>query len=356
LSFFDKMYGRVYQWHKLSGLYSCMEESKSPKCIIVIGASAGGINALCELVAQFQKEIDAAIFIVLHLSRRGVGDYLKHRLQQYTELTCHLATDELAIEKGNIYIAQPDFHLIVKKGVCKLTDGTQENRWRPSIDVLFRSAAAAYGEQVIGVMLTGLLDDGTSGMIAIKRSGGLCMVQDPNEAEYPEMPLSVLNNVEVDYSVPLAQMGFIISEHIRTAVWHNTPIPADVLAEAELAEKVVTSIAAVAEIGSHSLYACPDCGGGLWEKEDNGFKRYRCHIGHTYSQLDLMKKQQEQVESTLWIALRMMEERRNLLKRIADKERKNGLNILSADHQERAEELEQHIDILKKIIFRAKLV
>src|SRR4051812_1420804 len=176
--------------------------TEEPRFIIVAGASAGGLNALCEFVAQLQEDTDAAIFLVLHLSKVGIGTFLHNKLQQFTQLHCMLAQDNMPIKKGTVYIAPPDYHLIIKKGVMIISNGPQENRWRPSIDVLFRSAAAAYGERVIGVVLTGLLNDGSSGMAAIKKVGGSTIVQDPNEAEYPEMPLSVLSSIEVDYAVP----------------------------------------------------------------------------------------------------------------------------------------------------------
>ena len=328
---------------------------QEPKFIITIGASAGGLEALCEIVAQFHEDIDASIFIVLHLSRRGIGEYLKHRLQQHTSLPCHVVTEELSIEKGHIYVAPPDFHLIVKQGLCKIGDGVEENRWRPSIDVLFRTAAAAYGERVIGLILTGLLDDGTAGMTAIKKCGGLVVVQDPNEAEYPEMPLSVLNNVSVDHSLPLAQIGYVLFNYMQRKELTDKPIPDEVLAEAEISEKVATGIEVVEKLGEQSVYGCPDCGGGLWQIEENGNRRYRCHIGHSYSELDLLIKEQENIEKTLWIALRMMEERKHLLKRLASESTNKGLLTVAKDHRTRAEELERHIGVLKGILFKTKI-
>src|SRR5215218_10032043 len=157
--------------------------------IIVIGTSAGGINALPELFPRLPKDINAAFFIVIHVSKTGLGEFLLHRLQGYTDLTVKLARDNEEIDVGCIYVAPADYHLIVKQDVIVLGQGPAENRWRPSIDVLFRSAAAAYGARTIGVILTGLLNDGTSGMIAVKKCGGICMVQDPNEADFPDMPL-----------------------------------------------------------------------------------------------------------------------------------------------------------------------
>jgi len=283
-----------------------------PKYVVVVGASAGGLNALSELVSQVKPDTGVALLIVLHLSRKGISDLLVHRLQQSTELHCVVAKDEGKIYENHIYIAPPNFHLLVRDGKTVIGHGPTENRWRPSIDVLFRSAAAHYNGRTIGIILTGLLDDGTSGMLAIKKSGGHCIVQDPNEAEYPDMPLAVLNNMEVDYCVTLGEMGAALEEIVRTEP-EKAEIPADVMREAEIAERVAIGIDVVDKLGDQSVYTCPDCGGSLWKITEGNADRYRCHIGHSYTERDLTVKQAEQVEATLWVAIRMMEERRNLL-------------------------------------------
>jgi len=338
---------------------------KAPKFVIVVGTSAGGMNALIELVSQLKDKMDAAVFIVMHLSRTSIGDFLVHRLQPHTSLKCEVAKENAAIEKGRIYIASPNHHLLIKKNKIILGRGPEENRWRPSIDVLFRSAAAAYSTRVIGVVLTGSLDDGTTGMLAIKRSGGTCIVQDPNEAEYPDMPLSVLNNMEVDYSIPLHQMGETIFEITKTNP-EEIAAPQDVIIESEIAERVVVDYENVRKIGEKSIYACPDCGGGLWninkqnaqlnepDKPRNGqgkSDRYRCHIGHSYSEKDLAVKQGEILESTLWTALRIMEERSNLLEKMEDDNNKKGLSKMAASYREKGEDIQFHVDKMKEILF-----
>lgn len=321
-----------------------------PKHIIVIGTSAGGLSVLNELVGRLKPEWDAAYFIVLHLSRKTITDFLIHRLQQYTSLKCVPATGEQPIEKGHIYIGIPNLHLIVKKGVIREGRGPEENRWRPSIDVLFRSAAAAYGGYVTGIVLTGLMDDGASGMWAIKRSGGTCIVQDPNEAEYPDMPLSVLNRMEVDFCVSLSEMGTVLENVIQTKVVAETSIPGDVKAEAEIAEKVATGLEIVATMGAPTVYTCPDCGGMLTEIREGNTTRFRCYTGHVYTQDDLLYKQAHNMESTLWVALRMMEERKNLLKKLEHQNRQRGFGRLADEHLQKGEELQQHIDQLKKLL------
>src|SRR5665213_1571633 len=284
-----------------------------PKFVIVVGASAGGMKALSEFAGQLKSGMDAAVFIVMHLSRTSISDFLMLQLQKFTQLPCEVAIDGAVIEAGHVYIGPPNAHLLVKKGSILLGHGPEENRWRPSIDVLLRSAAAAYSTRAVGVILTGLLNDGTAGMLPIKRSRATCIVQDPTEAEYPDMPLSVLNNMEVDYCVFLAQMEEVISAIIETTP-EEKPAPDDVIIESQIAERVVVDYDNVRQLGEKSIYACPDCGGGLWKISKGGdgqgkIDRYRCHIGHSYSEKDLVIKQEEIFESTLWTALRIMEER-----------------------------------------------
>ncbi len=328
---------------------------KPPKFVIVVGASAGGMDALIELVAQLKQGMDAAVFIVFHLSKTSISDFLILRLQPHTSFKCSIAKDGEAIKKDHIYIATPDYHLLVKGDKILLGSGPQENRWRPSIDVLFRSAAASYSTHTIGIVLTGMLDDGTTGMDAIVRSGGTSIVQDPNEAEYPDMPLSVLNTMEVDYCVPLSKMGDILFDITQTKR-DEKPAPADIIIESEIAERVVINFDNVKQLAEKSIFACPDCGGGLWylEQEENNVHRYRCHIGHSYSEKDLVLKQSEVLESTLWIALRIMEERRNLLKKMEEDGQKKGLSTMASGYGSKKDEIQIHIDKLKEVLFDSK--
>jgi two-component system chemotaxis response regulator CheB len=287
----------------------------------------------------------------LHLSRKGIGDFLIHRLQQRTPMPCAIPIDGEPIQEGHIYIAPPNQHLLVTKKGITIGHGPAENRWRPSIDVLFRSAAAAYNGHTIGIILTGLLDDGTSGMGAIKRCGGTCIVQDPNEAEYPDMPLSVLNNIEVDYCVSLIQMGTVLDSITTNTNIEITEIPPDVKAESEIARKVATGPDKVTPLGEHTLYSCPDCGGGLWHVDADNINRYRCHIGHSYSEKDLMIKQADVLESTLWVALRMMEERKRLLVKLEGDSMQRGFARIATGHRTAADELQVHVDKLKELLF-----
>ncbi len=255
-------------------------------------------------------------------------------------------------KKDHIYIARPNQHMLVKSNKFLLGAGPEENRFRPSIDVLFRSAAVAYSAHAIGIILSGMLDDGTSGMWAIKRSGGTCIVQDPEEAEYPDMPLSVISNMEVDRVSSLAEIGPLIAQIVKKKKGSKAAVPPDVIAESKIAEHTAVGIDDVMKLDvKQSLFACPDCGGGLWESQNDILKRYRCHIGHAYTERDLVLKQAEAAGATLWVALRMMEERKHLLKKMGHDYAKKGYKSLSANNVEKQEEMERHIETLKGILF-----
>ncbi|MBD0277389.1 MAG: chemotaxis protein CheB [Bacteroidota bacterium] len=326
-----------------------------PKYIVVIGASAGGLHSVIELAAQLTEEVDMAISVVLHTSNVAFGDVVVNRLQKNTVFTCKLAEHEESIKSMHLYLAPPDKHLIIKRGYIILGDGPAENRWRPSIDVLFRSAAVAYNGRVVGIVLTGMLEDGTAGMQIIKQCGGTCIVQDPEEAEYPDMPLSVLRNVEVDYCTSLTRIGTILLEKAKNGVYEKGIIPPQIVREAEIAEKVAIGIDDVAKLGAkNSIYSCPDCGGGLWEINQGNVTRYRCHTGHMYTQNELLSRQQEELEQTFYIALRMMEERRNLLQKMALEEESKGWMHSAANKTQRAQELQIHIARMKEILFEEK--
>lgn len=323
-----------------------------PNIIAAIGTSAGGFQALSSLLSGLDKNMDASFLVVIHLSRKGIGDYFIHRLKKITNLECKLAKHGEEILRSCIYVAPPDKHLLVNEGKILLGDGPRENRWRPSINNLFRSVAAGYGRNSLGIILTGLLDDGTAGMSAIKRSGGTSIVQDPEEAEYPDMPLSVLNAVEVDHCVPIKEMPAIIQKKSKENLEQKNAIPEDVLLEARLDRTVSVSMDAMSAY-KKSIYNCPDCGGGLYITQEDKPTHYRCHVGHSFTDNELLIRQSEAMESTLWAALRMMEERRNLLMRMHNKDKDKGLQTLAQSHLDKAEELQEHIANLRQILIKS---
>jgi len=327
-----------------------LTQQDEPKFIVVIGTSAGGIRALEELVMQLKPEMDAAFFVVLHLSRKGVGDVLFQRLQQHSVLSCKVAVHDEPIKKGTIYLAPPDHHLLIDKGKVLLGKGAPENRWRPSINNMFRSAAANYNSRVIGIILTGLLDDGTAGMSTIKRSGGIAIVQNPNEADYPDMPISVLENMDVDYVESLSNMGELLSEIIADTNPKPFEVPPDILIETAIDKRVSTNVNELRQF-EKSDFNCPDCGGGLWVTQKDHPVHFRCHVGHSFTERELMLRQAEVLENTFWAALRLMEERRALLLRLANRDQERGYSSTAHLHLEKAKDLEQHIENLKQILF-----
>jgi two-component system, chemotaxis family, protein-glutamate methylesterase/glutaminase len=324
----------------------------TPKFVIVIGTSAGGIRALEELIVQLTPDMDAAFFIVLHLSRKGVGDILFHRLRQRSPLPLKVGENKAPIERGVIYIAPPDEHMLLTKEHLVIGKGAHENRWRPSINNLFRSAAATYNSRVIGIILTGLLDDGTAGMAAIKRCGGISIVQDPNEADHPDMPLSVLESVEVDHSESLSKMGVLLSEIIKTTEPREVEVPYDVMLETQMDQKVSTNIENLAQFEKSDIN-CPDCGGGLYITQKEHPAHFRCHVGHSFTERELLIRVSEVMESTFWVSLRMMEERRALLLKLHQNDKNKGYAKSAQRHLERAQEMEVHISNLKQILFNA---
>jgi len=204
---------------------------------------------------------------------------------------------------------------------------------------------------VIGIILTGFLNDGTAGMWAIKQSGGYCIVQDPNEAQYPDMPLAVLDKMEVDETVSLKDMGDrILLRMLQADELKGIQPPATVIAESNLSERAATGIEKVSGLGEKSVYACPHCGGGLWKVKNGNLVHYRCHTGHAYSEDDLVLKQVETIETTIWVAVRMMEERKTFLEKIAKQHEERGLKSLSTQYQKNSAELEEHIIKMKDLL------
>ena len=315
--------------------------------IIVIGTSAGGLEALDTLIGQLPAHLSASIFIVQHMAPENTGYALLHRLGRHKIFECKLAVDGEMFKPGFIYIAPAESHLLLKKSEILITKGARENRYRPAVDPLFRSAAVSHGSSVIGVVLTGMLDDGTAGLIAIKKCGGVTVVQDPKDAAYPDMPLSALNNMTVDHCVPLAEMGVLLEKLANQHPGKSKPIPADIRIEAVIAERAVSDVAKVNGLGEQVPYNCPNCGGVLWEMNNPDLLRYRCHTGHSFTASALLTGQTEKIEETLWVSLRMFEEHKNLLKNMAEKS--GGPNSKSS-YLQRAKEAQVHVDRIRAMI------
>lgn len=293
-----------------------------PASVIVIGASAGGTGALSDLVSRLPRELPAAIFVVLHIpdySKSILADILQRRSQ----LPVRPAEDGEPIVAGQILVAPPEVHLLVEDGRVLLSHGPRENRHRPAIDPLFRSAARYYGPRVIGVVLTGMLDDGTSGLLAVKARGGRALVQDPEESPFASMPQSAIEHVKVDYILPIAQLA---DKLIELAVGPRPdPIEAGVEsdrildAELALAKLEPQMIDPAWHPGQSVPFSCPDCSGTLWELQEGGILRYRCRTGHALSAETLLIAQSARLEEALWMALRALEEKIELTHRLVNR-------------------------------------
>jgi two-component system, chemotaxis family, protein-glutamate methylesterase/glutaminase len=317
------------------------------RSVVVIGTSAGGLQALDELFGQIPSGLPASFLVVQHMAPEASAGALLRRLGRHRSFQCRLASDGEVFKAGRVYIAPPDYHLLVKGNRLLVTKGARENRYRPAVDPLFRSAAVSHGSRVIGVILTGLLDDGTAGLGTIKSCGGVTVVQDPRSAAYPDMPRSALANVRVDHCVPVAEMGALLERLIRARPARTPAIPASVRAEAEIAERVLSDVGQVNDLGHQVPYNCPNCGGVLWQIKQQRALRYRCHTGHSFTATALATSQAEKIEETLWVSLRMLEERKNLLNTMARAERRPQRR---KEYVERAADTEVHVERVRAML------
>jgi len=285
--------------------------------IVVIGTSAGGLDALRTLVADLPADFPAPIAIVLHTSPESPG-VLADILARVGRLPAVNVTAVERLHPGTIYVAAPDYHLIIEPGRIRATKGPKENRFRPAIDPLFRSAAQVYGPGAIGVILTGNLDDGTAGLWTIKQLGGTAIVQDPADALCPSMPESALRQVRVDSCVPLADIApLLVTAVAETSERGDFAVPDETRTEVDIAKERHPMEAGLHEIAAPSPYACPECHGVLLQLKGEGPTRFRCHTGHAYSIESLMAEVDEKIDEALWNAIRALEEAVLLWERVS---------------------------------------
>lgn len=282
--------------------------------LVVVGASSGGVAALLTLARTLPPGFPAPVCVVQHIGTHP--SILPELLSNSGPHPAVHARDGQRLTPGVLHVAPPDHHLLVEGSQLRLTRGPRENHTRPAIDPLFRSAALAWGPGVIGVVLSGSMDDGTAGLVAIKHRGGVAVVQDPATAEQPEMPASALACVDVDASVPPEEIGPLLSGLVGRAPAPEQPAPESLVREVAINrdEDLLENLGAIARPAG---IACPDCGGGLWEVNQSPPLRYRCHTGHAYGARALESAQLEQGETTLRTSLRALQEREILLRRMA---------------------------------------
>ncbi|HEX8135353.1 MAG TPA: chemotaxis protein CheB [Actinomycetes bacterium] len=317
--------------------------------IVVVGASAGGVEALTSLVGSLPADLPASVFVVLHVPATG-GSALPDILTRHGPLPASHAKDGEPIEQRRVYVAPPDYHLLLRAGHVHLARGPRENGHRPAVDPLFRSAAREYATRVVGVVLSGALDDGTAGLLAIKSRGGVAIVQHPEEALYPGMPNNALEHVEVDHVLPAAG----IAETLAGLTSEPVPEPArpasdDMTAEVELERFSMEAIEG-GHPGRPSGFSCPDCNGVLWEIQDGGLVRFRCRVGHAWSPQSLLTQQSEALEAALWVALRSLEERAALAARLAEPARRRGHVITATRFEDQAQEAQEAARLVRRLL------
>jgi two-component system chemotaxis response regulator CheB len=317
--------------------------------VVVIGASAGGVGSLQRVVEHIPAEFPAAILIALHLPD-GVRSMLPEILARAGNLPASHANNG-PILPGRIYIAPGGFHLTLQRGRMLVTRGAREHGHRPAIDPLFRSAAVAYGRRVVGVVLSGMLDDGTVGLREIKRAGGVAIVQDPRDTEWPSMPQSALNHVAVDYSVPADQIGTLLQQIVDepTKSGYAMSTEDDKRAHEELRELTLHRDERQ-HPGEPSPYSCPECGGVLWELQDGELMRFRCRVGHAYTSDTLTTDQALAVEHALWSALRALEEQAAVRRRMAERARRQGSESTAARYHDRAQQLDGQAQQIRNLV------
>jgi two-component system chemotaxis response regulator CheB len=309
--------------------------------IIVIGASVGGVDALPRLIASLPADLPASVFVVLHSAPHGPG-LLPHIIRKTSALPVRHAIDREKILPGRVYVSRPDLHLMVDGNQVRMVRGPKENFHRPSIDALFRTAAESYGARVVGVVLTGNLDDGTAGLHAIKSLGGVAIVQDPKDATAPAMPRSALRNVKVNHCLPLARIGPLL---VRLATTRDVPKSAKALPPGE---RLLSPKAMEKEFGLPTSFVCPECDGPLWETKPGRSLQFRCHEGHAYSPDSLLADQAVALERLLWSAARTFDERASLLRRLG--KRKYHSETVGKNAGAKARELETQSALIRKLL------
>jgi two-component system, chemotaxis family, protein-glutamate methylesterase/glutaminase len=297
--------------------------------IVVIGASTGGIEALQRLVGGLPPELPAAVFVVQHLSATSRG-YLPQILARARPLPAAHAQDRDPIRLGRIVVAPPDVHVLLADGRFQVYHGPKEHGLRPAIDPLFRSAARVFGPRVVRVILSGLRDDGTAGLIAVKLAGGLAIGQDPAEAAVPDMPRSVLRYLEVDHCLPAAEIAPTLVRLAQApAATEEIPMSPDREERTDdIIQEQIRAIERSAGTDRPALVSCPDCGGPIWGFQVDGLTQFQCRVGHRYTTESFLARQAEALEHTLWAAVRMLDERAMYARRFAAQAR---------DHDDAAE-------------------
>ncbi|MFY9839124.1 MAG: chemotaxis protein CheB [Xanthobacteraceae bacterium] len=319
--------------------------------ILAIGTSAGGVQALTFLAKHFRPEFPASVLVTIHLASH-VRSALDVVLSEAGPLPAQFASDGDVLKKGRIYIAPPNRHLIVDGHRLALGEGARENHARPAIDPMLRSAAVCCGARTVGVVLTGTLGDGASGLWAVKRAGGISVVQDPTDAAFSEMPLTASNRVQPDHVVPLADMPALLDRLVHQPAGEAKPVPPSLKFEVEIARGGRAEMDEMDGIGRRSVLACPDCGGVMWEIDEGKLSRFRCHVGHAYTAEMMSLALDENLRRSLASAERALEERVALARKLYKESLDAGHRLLAETWGDKARDFEGEMDIIRASVRR----
>jgi two-component system chemotaxis response regulator CheB len=318
--------------------------------IVVMGASSGGLDPVREILGGLPHDLRAAIFIVLHTSPTA-RPRLANVLARACRLPVNIAVDGDPITLGEVRVAAPDHHLLLDASSMRLDRGPVQNRSRPAIDALFRSAAISHGAATIGVVLSGSLGDGSAGLAAIKRCGGFAIVQDPNDASFPSMPLRAITADSPDAVLPVAEIAGRILDAVATPA-SLVAVPDDLVLEARGPSHLGTATQQNNdELGTRAALTCSDCGGPLWQMR-SGPARFRCQLGHTFDATVLVDAKSEEAVRALWVAVRTLDERSRLLSDLAESNRRAGRRNAARAYAQRYDELRDAARVVEELLAR----
>ena len=316
--------------------------------LIVIGGSAGALQEVQTMLAGIPTDFSGAVCVVLHTSPQS--QLLADNLKRSSAIPVCYAFDGQRLERGHVYVAPSDYHMLIKDDRLRVIRGPRENHCRPAIDPLFRSAALAFGDRVRAIVLSGYLDDGASGSIAISRCGGRVAVQSPASASVADMPNNTLSAVDVDFvGTPVQLTRWLVGSFDESAgrsEFASSPLhDRQIEREVHISESIESNIPLEEELGELVAMTCPECSGPLWELKVDKVRRYRCHTGHAYTAKSLVAHQDETIETALWAAMRLMQERANSLEQLAKD------NVVGSEtFSQRAAESRTNAQVLRRLL------
>jgi two-component system chemotaxis response regulator CheB len=317
------------------------------KDIVTIGGSLGSSTVLKRLLADLPSDFPAAVFVTTHMPRTS-GGYLAEALDDHSPLPVRQAMDGQPIERGHVYVAAPDRHLLLTGGTILLGTGPRENMARPAIDALFRSAALSFGPRVVGLVLSGLLNDGASGLHAIKAMGGTAIVQHPLDAQAHDMPTAALQTVEADHVGRAGQLAGLLREVVREEAGPIIPASPDLELEVSIAAGQRLGSEQLRELGEPVALTCPHCQGVLSEVKNGKPLRFRCQTGHAFTAETMIASADSGVGEAIRIAMRLMEERVELVSRMGRDARESGRPAVADLYETRAAEYSRYAATLRQ--------